>query len=82
MEAALDFLTHPKSAACLEIDPTGDARLVYAKKMRRHMKRMFRRKVLKEKIAAKFIDLIKERLAIGLYRPNLVLPNIADFLLK
>jgi len=79
MESAFDFLAHPKTAACLEIDPTGNARLTYAKRTRSQIKSMVRRHVLKEKDAAKLVEFIKERLAVGLYRPGLFLPNPADF---
>lgn len=78
MDAALDFLAHPKTAACLEIDPTGVGRLTYAKNLRRRIKIMLSRGVIDKRDASKLIDLVKERLAVGLYRPNLVLPDVTD----
>ena len=80
IEAALDFLVHPDSASVLEIDPTGISRLTYAKNLRRRMKNLLTRGILKEKQAEKLVELVQERLAVGLYRPNLVLPDITDVL--
>lgn len=79
-EAALDFLAHPKTAACLEVDPTGTSRLEYAKRVRRQMKHLWQSDSLKDKDASRLIEMLKERLAMGLYRPDLVLPHIGEFL--
>jgi len=80
MEAAFDFLARPKSAACLDIDPTGVSRLAYAKHVRHQLKAFMRRGVLSEKEVQKLLHLVQERLAIGLYRPDLILPDIVNFL--
>lgn len=80
IEAALGFLKDPKGAACLEIDPTGEARMVYAKNLRRRIRILMRRGLLSKKAVDTLMDLVKERLAIGLYRPNLVLPDVTDIL--
>jgi len=79
-EAALDFLAHPSSAGCLEIDPTGTARLTYARNLRRRIRILAKRGVLTKRAVKTLIDLVKERLAVGLYRPNLVLPDVTDVL--
>ncbi len=80
IEAALDFLAHPESAACLEVDPTGDARLSYAQNLRRRIRLMRRRGLLDDDKALKIVDLVKERLAVALYRPDMVLPDVVDVL--
>lgn len=80
IEAAMDFLAHPESAACLEIDPTGDARIAYARNLRRRIKLMRRRALLDDDAAAKIVELAKERLAIALYRPEMTLPDVVDVL--
>ena len=77
-ESAFEFLTDPEKAACLEMDPTGDSRIAYAQNLRRRMRLMRRRKLLDERTAARVIELVKERLAIGLYRPDMVLPDVMD----
>lgn len=80
VESAFDFLAHPESAACLDIDPTGEARIAYARNLRRRIRFMKRRGMLSDKKAARIVDLAKERLAVGLYRPDLVLPDVVDVL--
>lgn len=78
IEFAMDFLAHPDSASVLEIDPTGTARLTYAKNLRRRMKNLLTRGILKESQADKLVELVQERLAVGLYRPDLILPDVTD----
>ena len=80
IEAALGFLKDPKGAACLEIDPTGEARMTYAKTLRRRIRILMRRGLLSKKAVDTLMALVKERLAVGLYRPNLVLPDVTDVL--
>ncbi|MBT3180908.1 MAG: hypothetical protein HN337_00195 [Deltaproteobacteria bacterium] len=78
MESVLDFLSHPESAACLDVDPTGGAKLSYAKNLRRRMREMMERKLLTEVQADKLVDLAKERLAVAIYRPEMILPDVVD----
>ncbi len=80
MEAVFDFLAHPANAACLDVDPTGESRLTYAKNLRRRLKLLVGRGVLTKRSAKTVVDLVKERLAVGLYRPNLILPDVTDVL--
>lgn len=80
MEAALDFLKDPKNAPCLQVDPAGLARLAYAKNLRRNMRGMMKRALMTEKQAEKMVELVKERLALGLYRPDMQLPVVMDVL--
>lgn len=80
IESALDFLARPEHAHCLEVDPTGDARIAYARNLRRRIRLMRRRRLLSKAKAAKIVELAKERLAVGLYRPDMVLPDVVDVL--
>jgi len=80
MEAAFNFLADPKGAACLAVDPTGTSRLTYAKNLRRRINGFLRRGLLTPKKVRMLTELVKERLAVGLYRPNLVLPDVTDVL--
>ncbi|MFH1829410.1 MAG: zinc dependent phospholipase C family protein [Pseudomonadota bacterium] len=80
MESALDFLKDPINAACLKVDPAGLARLSYAKNLRRNMRGMVRRDIITEEQAEKLVELVKERLALGLYRPDMQLPVVMDVL--
>lgn len=79
-EAVLDFLSRPDEAAVLSVDPAGLARLSYAKTLRKNIRAMLRRGILSEKKAGRLVDLVEERLAVGLYRPEMSLPDIGDVL--
>lgn len=80
LEAVLEFLKDPRRASVVEVDPTGTSRLAYAKHLRRRMKALFSRGMLDHKDVEGFLDLVQERLALGLYRPNLVMPDVTDIL--
>jgi hypothetical protein len=78
MEAAMGFLRDPDGAPCLEIDPVGLARLDYAKAVRRSMRSLSRRGMIGRRQADRIVELAKERLALGLYRPEMALPSPED----
>jgi hypothetical protein len=80
IEAALNFLADPEGAPCLNIDPTGEARIAYAKILRRRFKVMRELGQISEEEAVKVIELIKECLALALYQPNMTLPDVVDVL--
>ena len=80
MESAFDFLRRPERAEALAVDPAGLARLAWAKGLRKNMRAMLRRGILGPRKAGKFVDLVEERLAVGLYRPELQLPDVGDVL--
>jgi len=80
MESALSFLKDPERAPCLVMDPAGLARLDYAKNLRRNIRNKVSQGRLKERDADKLVELVKERLALGLYRPDMVLPVVDDVL--
>ena len=80
VQAALNFLADPEGAPCLNVDPTGEARIAYAKILRRRLKVMREQGHLSDEEAAKVIELIKERLALALYQPNMNLPDVVDVL--
>lgn len=78
MEAALAFLARPNVAPCLAVDPAGLRKLAYAKELRREIRELRRRRAMTAAQAERFVELVRERLAVGLYRPEMVLPNIGD----
>ncbi|MFH1873958.1 MAG: zinc dependent phospholipase C family protein [Pseudomonadota bacterium] len=80
MESVLAFIADPDHAWCLEIDPTGLSRLTYADNLRRRMKALLSKQILSQAAADRLVELVRERLVVGLYRPNLVLPDITDVL--
>lgn len=79
-ESVLEFLTHPEDAACMEVDPAGVKRIAYAKTLRSNLRALQKRGFLDKKKEIRFLDLVKESLAVGLYRPEMVLPDIVDIL--
>jgi len=80
MESAMGFLRDPEHAPCLEVDPAGISRLDYAGRLRRSIRASLKRGIMDEGRAASLVELVRERLAIGLYRPNMVLPGVMDVL--
>jgi len=80
LDAAFDFLVHPDDSWVLEMDPTGVARLEYAKNLRRRIRRMLERGVMDESQAEKVVELVKEKLALALFRSDMQLPDIVDVL--
>lgn len=80
LEASRDFLAHPQHAACLQVDPAGLRRLAYAEGLRKSMRSLTRRQRLSRRKAERLAELVEERLAIGLYRPEMTLPDVTDVL--
>ena len=80
LESARDFMAHPDTAACLDVDPAGLGRLAYAKNLRRRMRSMLKRRLMTSKQAQTLVGLVREQLAVGLYRPEMVLPDVVDVL--
>jgi hypothetical protein len=80
MESALSFLKDPDGAPCLAVDPAGLARLDYAKTLRRNIRNKVSQGRMKEREAERLVELVKERLALGLYRPEMMLPVVDDVL--
>ncbi len=79
-ESALDFLKDPDKAPCLQMDPAGLARLAYAKALRKKMRNLLRRDVMSVQQAETLVNLVKEDLALALYRPEMRLPDVLDVL--
>ena len=79
-ESALEFLKDPDGAACLQVDPTGRHRLEDAQELRSEIRDLIREGQMTEAQAEELVELTRERLAIGLYRPELRLPRAIDVL--
>ena len=78
LETVNNFLQHPDKAKCLDADPSGMRKLVYAGEMRRQL-RGARQKVPAKEID-KFVALIQSKLKQGLFDPTVELPNIQELL--
>jgi hypothetical protein len=81
-EAVMDIMSHPKSAGCLEMDPVGTEKLKYAKDLRDRIRQMLLYEFMDDAEAEKLVELAKEELAVGLYRPDLTLPDVMDVIAK
>ncbi len=77
-EAVMEFLRHPDTADVLSVDPAGIARLTYAKNLRHRMRDMIQVGMMTRAEADRLVDLVREELAIGLYRPDMDLPDVVD----
>lgn len=80
LESVLNFMSNPEKAVCLEADPTGDKKISYAKALRRRMRDMIEREIMTRRDADKLVNLTKESLAVGLYRPDIPQPDVTDVL--
>lgn len=80
MDAAIGFLKDPEHAPCLDIDPAGLSRLDYAARLRLGIRASMKKGLMREPQAEKLVELVKDGLALGLYRPNMVLPGVMDVL--
>ncbi len=80
VESVHDFFARPESAACLEVDPAGIAKLTYAKNLRRRIAEMTAKGIMSREQADRLVDLAKEALAVGIYRPDMALPDVMDVL--
>ncbi len=80
VESALDLLKNPTGAPCLAMEPMGIQRIAYAKNLRRRIRAMLMRGMMTEVQAERLVELVRERLAVGLYRPDLALPDVVDIL--
>jgi hypothetical protein len=79
IESVTTFLKDPDKAPCTKVDPTGEAKLLYADEMRQELKRLTRKRVISEEQAQAFLKKAKKALRDGLYKPG-DLPTAADFL--
>ncbi len=79
IESVTSFLKDPDKAPCTKVDPTGEAKLLYASEMREDLKNLTRRKLLSEEKASEFLRKSKEALRESIYRPG-PLPSVSDFI--
>ena len=80
LESALEFLKDPNGAACLQIDPAGRRRLEDAEELRADIRELLQQGEMTEVQAEQLVELTRETLAVGLYRPEVLLPRVLDVL--
>jgi len=77
-DAVFNFLKNPETSDSMDVDPTGSVKLAYAKNLRRQIRQLMRRGAMDATQADQLVELCKERLAMGLYMPEMQLPDIVD----
>ncbi len=75
-----EFLKDPEKAPCTKVDPTGEAKLLYAGEMRQELRRLTRKGTISVKQADEFLKLAKKALRDTIYKPG-DLPTGAEIFL-
>lgn len=78
IESVTNFLKDPDKAPCTKVDPTGEAKLLYADEMRQELKRLTRKSIIDEDQAAEFLKKAKKALRDTIYKPG-DLPTASEF---
>lgn len=79
IQSVVTFLKDPDKAPCTKVDPTGEAKLLYAKETRRELKRLTRRRLISREQVKVFLLKVKQALRGTIYRPG-ELPTVSDLL--
>jgi hypothetical protein len=79
IESVTNFLEDPDKAPCTKVDPTGEAKLLYADEMRQELRQLTKRKLIDEEQAQAFLKKAKAALRAGIYKPS-DLPTTSDIL--
>lgn len=77
VESVVAFLKDPHGAPCTKVDPTGEAKRLYAKETRHELKRLTKRRAVTREQAGEFLEEVKTALRASLYRPA-DLPTVSD----
>lgn len=78
---ALDYLSSPDVAVCLQSDPSGREKLEMAGKLRNYIRKSLRQRIIKRSEIDNLIIVFREKLYKGICEPQIVLPPL-DFRLK
>ena len=78
-ESVTSFLKDPSAAPCLKIDPTGEAKLLYAKQLRAELKRLSRAGAFESHDVDRFLKSVKQALKQGIYQ-SVDLPDVSEIL--
>lgn len=79
IESVTNFLKDPDKAPCTKVDPTGEAKLLYADEMRQELKKLTRKNVIDEDRAQAFLKKAKKALRDTIYKPG-DLPTASEFI--
>ena len=79
IESVVAFLKDPSGAPCTKVDPTGEAKLLYARETRHELKRLIKRKIITGEQAGEFLKRVKLALRASIYKP-MELPTVSDLL--
>jgi len=79
VESVVAFLKDPENAPCTKVDPTGEAKILYAGEMRSELKKLTRRKIISKDEAKKFLSEARKGLRDTIYKSG-ILPTVSDFI--
>lgn len=79
IESVTAFLSDPDKAPCTKVDPTGEAKLLYASEMRQELRRLTKKKIVSDAKAEAFLKKVKVALRETIYKPG-DLPTTGDLL--
>jgi hypothetical protein len=79
IESVTAFLRDPDKAPCTKVDPTGEAKLLYATEIRQELRRLTRKKIVSPEKAEGFLKVVKKALRDTIYKAG-DLPNITVLL--
>ncbi|MBI3540778.1 MAG: zinc dependent phospholipase C family protein [Deltaproteobacteria bacterium] len=79
IESVVKFLKDPEKAPCTRVDPTGEAKLLYAKEARHELRRLTQKKLVTQAQAEQFLKKAKIALRETIYLPG-DLPTVSDLL--
>lgn len=78
-ESVQNFLKGPESALCLKVDPTGEAKLLYAKQLRKELQRLHGLGMLAKPDTERFLKSVKLAMREGIYK-SVELPGVSAIL--
>jgi zinc dependent phospholipase C len=79
IESVTKFLEDPEKAPCTRVDPTGEAKLLYADEMRQELRRLTKKGIVAEDRAQAFLGKIRTALRETIYKSG-KLPTAADII--
>jgi len=72
MEVVMDLLTHGEESFCWLVDPTGEAALVVAQEMRRHLRYLYQAGKITREEGMERVEFIKPTLKRSIHHPELL----------
>ncbi len=77
IDSMVSFLRHPETAPCTKVDPTGEAKLLYAEELRAEFKNRWKKKQMSEIQADEALRKVKAALKSTIFKPG-ILPTPSE----